>query len=258
MQRLELDDVQRMIKLVADASDPTISVPLPARKRALMQGTADLVDADVWIWSTAVLNPELERDVMSFGFVDGGWRSEEQRVAVFRELSNPKFNEAVTAPVVDCVSHQRYTTLLHHELIDPGYRPQFEKSWLSTGLESCVISVYPLNSNVYSAAGFHRSSGKPPLAERERMIVHAIFQQVDWLHREGTNVKAQDHVIQLSPRERHVLCFLLTGDSRKEIAAKLKLSEHTVGDYLKQIYKRFTVNSRSELLAQFIAGGRPN
>jgi DNA-binding CsgD family transcriptional regulator len=48
---------------------------------------------------------------------------------------------------------------------------------------------------------------------------------------------------------------MLKGDSRKQIAAALGLSEHTVGDYLKQLYRHFGVSSRGELQAHFIAGG---
>jgi DNA-binding CsgD family transcriptional regulator len=40
----------------------------------------------------------------------------------------------------------------------------------------------------------------------------------------------------------------------KEVAHKLGLSEHTVGDHVKQIYKHFSVSSRAELLAHFISG----
>jgi DNA-binding CsgD family transcriptional regulator len=53
-----------------------------------------------------------------------------------------------------------------------------------------------------------------------------------------------------------VLFQLLSGDSVKEIAKKLSLSNYTVNDHLKRIYQRFGVNGRGELLAQFLAGGQ--
>lgn len=256
MQYLEMIDVERMIKLVAEASDPTLEMPLLDRKRRLMQGAAELVQADCWIWSTATMHPEGEPDVMTFGFLDGGWDNEQQRVRAMRELTDPKLNELIVGPVIDCVGRQRYTTFFESDLVAPEMLAKLNTAWRVTGLAYCLMPVYPLSKTAYSAAGFHRKIDRQPFTERERLIAHTIFQQVDWLHREGTNVKAQDRVVHLSPRERHVLCFLMSGDSRKQIAAKLKLSEHTVGDYLKGIYKRFEVNSRSELLAQFIAGGQ--
>jgi DNA-binding CsgD family transcriptional regulator len=46
----------------------------------------------------------------------------------------------------------------------------------------------------------------------------------------------------------------LAGDSLKEIAQKLEISAHTVGDYVKQIYKHFAVSSRAQLAAIFLPG----
>ena len=59
---------------------------------------------------------------------------------------------------------------------------------------------------------------------------------------------------KLSPRMRQTLDGLLRGEAEKEIAARLKVSPHTVHVYVKQLYKRFEVSSRGELLAKFIRG----
>jgi DNA-binding NarL/FixJ family response regulator len=64
----------------------------------------------------------------------------------------------------------------------------------------------------------------------------------------GSGMRIED----LPPRARQVLALSLCGHSRKTIAEKLELSEHTVVDYLKQIYKQFGVNSRVQLLSRFI------
>jgi len=46
----------------------------------------------------------------------------------------------------------------------------------------------------------------------------------------------------------------MTGDSEKQIAAKMKVSPHTVHVYVKQLYKRFGASSRGELMARFVRG----
>jgi DNA-binding CsgD family transcriptional regulator len=56
----------------------------------------------------------------------------------------------------------------------------------------------------------------------------------------------------LSRRERQTLDLLLTGNAEKQIAAQLSISRHTVHVYVKSLYKRFGVNSRSELLAKWV------
>lgn len=58
--------------------------------------------------------------------------------------------------------------------------------------------------------------------------------------------------VSLSPRMRQTLERLLAGDSEKEIAARLRLSPHTVHVYVKTLYRRFNVCSRGELFARFI------
>jgi DNA-binding NarL/FixJ family response regulator len=56
----------------------------------------------------------------------------------------------------------------------------------------------------------------------------------------------------LPPRLRPVLKRLLAGDAEKQAALKLGLSPHTVHEYTKVLYRTFHVNSRGELLAQFV------
>jgi len=57
----------------------------------------------------------------------------------------------------------------------------------------------------------------------------------------------------LSPRLKQTLELLLSGESEKQIARRLSLSQHTIHVYVKALYKGFGVSSRGELLAKFIA-----
>lgn len=56
----------------------------------------------------------------------------------------------------------------------------------------------------------------------------------------------------MAPRLRQTLDLLLVGDGEKQIAGKLKISPHTVHQYVKSVYKRFGVSSRAELLALWV------
>lgn len=60
----------------------------------------------------------------------------------------------------------------------------------------------------------------------------------------------------LSDAQKRVLNLLLEGKSEKEVASKLTVSPHTVHNHVKEIYRRMNVNSRPELLALFVAGGK--
>jgi DNA-binding NarL/FixJ family response regulator len=59
-------------------------------------------------------------------------------------------------------------------------------------------------------------------------------------------------VPRLSPRLRQTLVGLLAGRAEKQIARDLSISRHTVHVYVKNLYKRFEVASRGELLAKFV------
>jgi DNA-binding NarL/FixJ family response regulator len=61
----------------------------------------------------------------------------------------------------------------------------------------------------------------------------------------------------LSPRLKQTLDLLLAGDSEKQIARKLSLSQHTIHVYVKALYRGFGVSSRGELLARFIGNSVP-
>lgn len=82
------------------------------------------------------------------------------------------------------------------------------------------------------------------------MIVHAVFEQVDWLHRHGTEVPAGHQVLELSPRQRQILLFLLSGESLRRIAAIMGLSEHTIRAHVKDLYRQLGVNNRGVALGK--------
>ena len=53
----------------------------------------------------------------------------------------------------------------------------------------------------------------------------------------------------LSPRQTEILACIVRGLSDKQIAAELRLSNHTIGSYLKILFRRLGVHSRAELMA---------
>lgn len=60
---------------------------------------------------------------------------------------------------------------------------------------------------------------------------------------------------QLSPREREILNLLASGLGNKEIAWRLKISEHTVKFHITSIFNKLAVSSRAEAVATGIRRG---
>jgi DNA-binding NarL/FixJ family response regulator len=63
--------------------------------------------------------------------------------------------------------------------------------------------------------------------------------------------KPHGEEVNLSAREEEVLILLSKGYSNKEIAAQLSLSIDTVASYLKLIYKKMHVRSRTEAAIRY-------
>lgn len=89
----------------------------------------------------------------------------------------------------------------------------------------------------------HRG-GSPLSPEIAGMVIRAFQNQ--------STKKALVPLPSLSPRERQILERLATGMAPKEAAAELKISYETVRDYLKQIYQKLHVRSRTEAVLRFL------
>lgn len=85
------------------------------------------------------------------------------------------------------------------------------------------------------------AGGSPMSASIARKVVHS-FKQVP---------TRGDTATELSPRERSVLDGLAAGLAYKQIANQLGVSIHTVRNYIRRIYEKLHVCSRSEAVARF-------
>ena len=240
------EDVVRIIGLLGLVAGMT--EPLGDRRRVLIKGLADIIDADVWAW------------MLSRGFadgrpaplwvVDGGFANDEERTRLWHISGSSEFTR-VLGTQLQFDQHNSVKFDLDR-LASEDQKSM--RGWLeATDLAHLIFVMYPLGDDVMSGIGIHRRPGKPAYTARERAIVHAVTGQIDWLHRAGTEVAANTpDLARLSPRLSETLLYVLAGESRKQIAQRLGLSEHTIGDYFKNLYRHFKVNSRAELLAKFI------
>jgi DNA-binding NarL/FixJ family response regulator len=64
--------------------------------------------------------------------------------------------------------------------------------------------------------------------------------------------KRGDANMELSAREREVLDGLAEGQAYKQIADKLGVSIHTVRNYIRRIYEKLHVCSRTEAVAKYL------
>lgn len=251
---LDYRDMKAVVELLDKVSDPVDDLAMSERKRRFAAGLARLVDADVYIWSTTVINHDLPGDFMTTCVIDGGWQSPEEQGRVYEVITSIEFGREGLASAYELMLAGTRATLTARDLFPPQHHDRLLGIWRKTGFDSLLICTHPLDHNFSSNLGLHRRLGRPSFTEREKQIADAVFNGVTWLHNYGANEAVRATTLLLSPRERQTLVFVLAGHSHKSIAERMQISQHTVNDYVKQLHKHFDVTSRAELQANFFLG----
>lgn len=86
--------------------------------------------------------------------------------------------------------------------------------------------------------------GEPPLSPQIARRVLGYFAEA--AGRRNAVVQKLEEEVRLTDRETEVLQRVAKGFTLPEIAQQFGLSRHTIGDYIKQIYRKLNVSSRAE------------
>ena len=134
---------------------------------------------------------------------------------------------------------------------------------LIPGIQVMMLTVYEDTENIFNAltAGANgymlkRTSSKELLeAIREvhqggsPMTMHIARKVVQSFQQTAATAQPAEH---LSPREQEVLDFLSQGLLYKEISEKLGISYETVHTYIRRIYEKLQVRTRTEAVTKFL------
>lgn len=246
---LPITTVRAIVSLLAEVGG--VEVSLEVKWHKLMNGLCELVGADYWAWSVAS-NVEAGK-VPHFTIPYRGGFQDEQFQQFLVALDHPDMAE-LTAPFIAQFTENREHLTLTGQQFDPELKlltSEAGKLWAEAGVGPTVLSWYPLPEGGISGIGVYRAIGKQLFNDDEATIIHLLLTEVPWLHDQDWPKRQIREIPKLSQRCRTVLNLLLEGCSRKEISAHLHLSEHTVNDYVKQLYRFFDVQSQSQLLSKF-------
>jgi DNA-binding CsgD family transcriptional regulator len=106
---------------------------------------------------------------------------------------------------------------------------------------AAIVAEWSIESDgLRSIVSAHRPRGTPSFSARDAAAMKLIR-----LACEGICPRTG---VSLTPRLRQVLVALQRGLTEKECARHLKLSRHTIHEYVKSLHKRFKASSRGELL----------
>jgi DNA-binding CsgD family transcriptional regulator len=126
-------------------------------------------------------------------------------------------------------------------------------------IDHCLISALELAADGrFSSIVLSRATGEPDFAPRQRELLRLFHDELGQLIG-PVLVSAGDPFspTRLPPRVRETLCCLLEGDSEKQAATRMGLSQETVHQYVKALYRHYRVASRAELLARVLRRTNP-
>ncbi len=245
-------DVRDIIKLLGDVIVSRLD--FSGVKRQLAEGICQLVNADAWSWSLGCLAQPGQQPIY-LGMAHGGF-DEARYARLLLAAGHPDMAWASEKLLGEMRQRESHVTRLRQQIVE-------ESSFAASGVNAylCdadigpfIFSLRPIDERTVSTICIYRRKNDPPFSERESRIVHILLSELPWLHQQGWPTDRGVTVSRLSPRLRLVLNLLLDGRTRKEMAASLSLSEYTIAQYQRAVYRHFGVNSHTTLLRHFQMG----
>jgi len=163
--------------------------------------------------------------------------------------------EHVSHPVLEAFQHLRggLVTRARRQLVPDRvwYRSAlFNDYQRPADCDNQVTSIFQTPpAGAINCIGVYCRVGAREFAARERRLLHFFHGELGPLIGRVLVSVTDPSPDELSPRLRQTLHFLLQGDSEKQVAARLGLSQGTTHEYVTDLYRRFGVHSRAELMA---------
>ena len=245
------EDFRMVVRILGDIAAMAGS---PDEKRNhLMRELGVLLDVDTWLWGVAPLLEPGKQPV--YLFQNAGGIDDDRMALMLRAIEHPETG-AMTAPIARAMIESGHVTRLRQDIIDDDWFLNSAASplWRAANVGPILFSLRPIPGVGTSVIAFYRPVSAPLFTPREARIAHIVLTEVAWLHEAGMPHAVARDVPVLSPRTRHVLFELVAGRPRKQIAADLGISIHTVNDHMKKIFSHFGVQSQVQLIARFRNG----
>lgn len=231
--------LSRVASLVGDHNE---------KKRTLMDGLCDLVEADFWIWGV-VAGCNLEKPLVYTSLNSGGF-TEKQLSKLLVSLENEALSLSFRQNIKNIVDSGSQVTQLHggNQQTTSDHDEKTRVNWREVNLSPPLICYRPIRDDGMSKVRLYRRWGSAPFSLQQLRIIDIVLGEVGWLHDFGWTSGSPALAPKLPRRSRMVLDLLLEGLTRKEIANRISLSIHTVNDHVKHIYSVYSVHSHAELL----------
>ena len=122
---------------------------------------------------------------------------------------------------------------------------------LAAGANGYLLKRTPTKELIEAIREVHRG-GSPMTTHIARLVVQSFQKTVAAPAQPATGGTAGGDLSELSEREQQVLDLLAQGLIYKEIADKLNIGYETVHTYIRRIYEKLQVRTRTEAVAKFL------
>jgi DNA-binding CsgD family transcriptional regulator len=242
-------DVQSILRLVGGAAELWYTPAL--QRQFTLDSLCNLLKAKVGIcytWGDCLVGGKNAcMDVVHVGLDATGAAAIEQ----FTQTGKP------ADPVMDVLAAMegRIVTLTRREAVaDSDWHVSTHYREVRKPLGLCATLYVKIHAQLIdrtTIVTLMREDGAPAFTERDAYLTDLCLAEMAWPF--TADISYVDPKIEgLQPRLKKVMRHLLEGDSEKQVALKLKLSPHTVHEYVKDLYAELGVCSRGELLAQYV------
>lgn len=183
--------------------------------------------------------------------VAGGWCDDQVRSAYERYVDGEYAADPTLALLKNLVGQTVVRTREELMCDREWYRdPYVAEVRREADLDGYLTGVYPLEEpGLLASFAVSRPWGAARFGMRERTLLDLLNSELGWFYRRLHPGLNGNPISRLPPRLTQTLDALASGLSEKQVARKLRLSRHTVHDYVKELHRRFDVSSRGELLA---------
>ena len=242
-------DVQAILRLVGGAAELWYTPAL--QRQFTLDSLCGLLKARVGIcytWGDCLVGGTTPcSDMMHVGLDAAGGAAFEQ-FAVSGTPADPVMEVLAALP-------GRVVTMIRHEAVaDADWKKSEHFQKLRRPLDLGSTLYVKINAQLIertTIVTLCRTTKATAFTERDAYLVNLCLSEMAWPFTADMSF-TDPKVEALQPRLKKVMKHLLEGDSEKQVALKLKLSPHTVHEYVKNLYADLGVCSRGELLAQFV------
>jgi DNA-binding CsgD family transcriptional regulator len=247
-QRVGWRDLRLISELVGEVGE--LGCDARAWQTHALGGLTRLLDAQVGL-TIDVTGMDAPAGPMVVDPVDVGW-TDADRGRFHDYLRTQVDDDPGARALFDRHKRVRFLTALREQLVD-------DRSWyaaraVSEQRRACSIDDFA-SSTVVTGPGtlqgfiLYRRWGDDRFALRHRRILRLFHLWLVRRNRDSFNAAAPDALLAgLPPRVRQAAELLRSGDSMKEIAARMGISSHTVNDYTKLLYRHLGVSGRLQLV----------